>query len=204
MNTLKTWAAAAALLALTGAAQAALIPQSSLSGDTTVKDDTTNLVWLKDWTSGGAKTWAAADTWASGLVYGGYDDWRLPEIGEYQALWAAAGSTQTKLNVYFVAPTGDYWANTVYVSPPEPDFGLGPDPDPGFGPGSAPPESNEPRRQSFNTYDRGSTGYSFETDSLSTMAVRTGSVTAAVPEPSSMALAGLALIGLACTRRRQR
>lgn len=195
MNTFKTYATAAALVALTGAAQAALITDPS---GATVKNDSTNLVWLKDWSySGDAKTWAEADLWASGLIYGGYSDWRLPEVDEYLVLWTAAGSTRDGLNAYFVAPIGDYWTNTVYEKPPAPDFGF----DFGFDFGE--PEPDGPQRRLFNTYG-GNAGYSFETSEFLTMAVREGDVIAAVPLPGSMALTGLGLIGLAFTRRRRR
>lgn len=54
-----------------------------------VYDDVLKITWLADWnyarTSGyagasasGKMNWAAANTWANTLVYGGYSDWRLP------------------------------------------------------------------------------------------------------------------------------
>ena len=49
MKTLKTIAAAAAMVALTGTAQASLV---SL-GDGTVKDTNTNLIWLQNWNVNG-------------------------------------------------------------------------------------------------------------------------------------------------------
>lgn len=193
MNTLKTWAAAAALVALSGAAQAALIGQSSPSGDT-VKDDSTNLVWLQDWSySGAPKTWASANLWSSGLDYGGYSDWRLPELGEYQALWAAAGSTTSGLLTYFInVADATYWTNTTFLSNAPWGPGIGPEP--------------QTQRLLFDTYDGSGGGVDAAGNSFATMtmAVRDGDVTAAVPEPGSMALAGLALVGLVCTRRRQR
>lgn len=89
MKTLKTWAAAAAMVALSGAAQAALIDR----GGGLIYDTTRNITWLADMnyahTSGhtgagveatGAMTWDAATAWADNLVYGGYSDWRLPTV----------------------------------------------------------------------------------------------------------------------------
>ena len=90
MKTLKTWAAAAAMVALTGAAQAALVDR----GGGMIYDTTRNITWLGDMnyakTSGhtgigvndanGIMTWAAATAWADNLVYGGFDDWRLPTL----------------------------------------------------------------------------------------------------------------------------
>ena len=55
MKTVKTWAAVADMVALTGAAQASLV---SL-GDGTVKDTTTNLIWLQNWNVNGPQNWVA-------------------------------------------------------------------------------------------------------------------------------------------------
>ena len=91
MRTLTIRACAAALMVLTGAAQAALINRSGGM----IYDSTRNITWLAAMnyarTSGhtgggvlpdgsGAMTWAAANLWANNLVYGGFDDWRLPTL----------------------------------------------------------------------------------------------------------------------------
>lgn len=81
--TRQTWAIAA-LTACVGAAQAELIDR----GGGLVYDTERNLTWLADMnharTSGydadGLMTWAQASAWASQLVYGGVDDWRLPTL----------------------------------------------------------------------------------------------------------------------------
>ncbi len=100
MKKIKIWAAAAAMLALSGAAQSALINR----GGGMIYDTTANITWLADmnyaYTSGyaasgvapgstwdentiwtdGRMGWAAAKTWADNLVYGGFSDWRLPTV----------------------------------------------------------------------------------------------------------------------------
>ena len=89
MSLFKSLVAAAAMLALTGAAQAALVNR----GGGMIYDSTRNITWLADMnyaqTSGhigagvnanGTMTWNAAVAWANGLVYGSYDDWRLPTL----------------------------------------------------------------------------------------------------------------------------
>ena len=100
MMKLRTWAAAAAMLALSGAAQSALVNR----GGGMIYDTTANLTWLADmnyaYTSGyaasgvapgsaydentiwtdGRMGWAAAKNWADNLVYGGFSDWRLPTV----------------------------------------------------------------------------------------------------------------------------
>ena len=96
----KTGATAAVVLALAGAADAALVSR----GGGMVYDTTQNLTWLADMnfaaTSGyaaanatapfphlettvlawGGMGWLAANQWADSLVYGGFDDWRLPGL----------------------------------------------------------------------------------------------------------------------------
>lgn len=89
MKTMKTWVAAATMVALSGAAQAALVDR----GGGMIYDTTRNITWLADMnyaqTSGhtgtgvnanGRMTWDAATAWANNLVYGGYSDWRLPTL----------------------------------------------------------------------------------------------------------------------------
>ena len=76
MKTLKRLAAAAALIALSGAAQAALVNR----GGGMIYDTTRNITWLANMNTTGLMTWAAATTWANNLVHGGFDDWRLPTL----------------------------------------------------------------------------------------------------------------------------
>lgn len=100
MKKIKTWAAVAAMLALSGTAQSALIDR----GGGMIYDTTANITWLADmnyaFTSGyaangveprfavgenviakdGRMGWTAARDWADSLVYGGYGDWRLPAL----------------------------------------------------------------------------------------------------------------------------
>jgi hypothetical protein len=98
MRSLKSWAAAATMVALSGAAQAALV---SRAGGTMIYDSVRDITWLADMNyafssgyatanAGGAGShtvlqnglmgWDAANTWANNLVYGGYSDWRLPTL----------------------------------------------------------------------------------------------------------------------------
>jgi len=104
MKTWKTWAAAAGMLALTGAAQAALV---SL-GDGTVKDTNTNLIWLQNWNVNGLQNWSAQKAWAETTLDGfaGSTDWRLPEISEYAALFTAYGDLTAVTNFTNVQSAG--------------------------------------------------------------------------------------------------
>jgi hypothetical protein len=82
MTALSNLALAAALMAGTATTHAALVAR----GGGMVYDTTLNVTWLADWnlakSSGydadGAMDWASAKSWADNLVYGGFDDWRLP------------------------------------------------------------------------------------------------------------------------------
>jgi hypothetical protein len=77
-------AAAIATWALTGVAEAGLIYR----GNGMVYDNVLDITWLQDVTyartSGadgdGVFNYADANTWANNLVYGGFDDWRLPTL----------------------------------------------------------------------------------------------------------------------------
>jgi hypothetical protein len=71
-------------LGLTTTAQATLIDR----GNGMIYDSDQNLTWLQDanytqtsgYDSDGQLTWFSAKVWAEELVYGGYDDWRLPSV----------------------------------------------------------------------------------------------------------------------------
>lgn len=43
-----------------------------------IYDDVLDITWLQDAGLGGNGTWNDAMTWADTLVFGGFDDWRLP------------------------------------------------------------------------------------------------------------------------------
>jgi hypothetical protein len=107
MKVLKSLAAAAAMVALSGAAQAALV---SL-GNGTVRDTNTNLIWLQDWNVNGAKNWSTQKGWADSLDFASSTDWRLPEISEYGALFTAYGNLTQVAEFTNVQP-GVYWSGT--------------------------------------------------------------------------------------------
>ncbi|MET0027672.1 MAG: PEP-CTERM sorting domain-containing protein [Candidatus Thiodiazotropha sp.] len=75
---------AASLLLLSASANATLIDR----GNGLIYDDVLNLTWMQDanyastqgYAHNGAMTWDDAMAWADGLVYQGYDDWRLPTM----------------------------------------------------------------------------------------------------------------------------
>jgi hypothetical protein len=122
MNAMKCWVAAAAMVTLTGAARAELVNL----GDGTVKDTNTNLIWLKNWEAQALRPlerpWVTQKNWADNLNFAGSTDWRLPDISEYRALYAAYGdlvsfddpATNTKpFDRVFHLP---YWSGTLLGS----------------------------------------------------------------------------------------
>jgi len=132
MRKIKTWAAAAAMLALSGAAQSALINR----GGGMIYDTTANITWLADMnyavTSGyaasgvapgsmgeiytdGRMGWAAAKSWADNLVYGGFSDWRLPNAKELGSLVEIACTYPAINDVRFPGSLGAVWTSSNLV-----------------------------------------------------------------------------------------
>ena len=174
MKFTKSWAAAAAIVVLTGAAQAVLMPQ----GNGTVLDTNTNLIWLQDWEVNGQQNWAAQKAWAETTLDGfaGSNDWRLPGIAEYANLFTAYGNLTSNTLPFVDVQPFPYWSGTE------------------FGPGT----------HAWTFYPGlGDQPIASEGFRLFAVAVRPGDVTAPVPEPQTLALALLALGATVVARRRR-
>jgi MYXO-CTERM domain-containing protein len=174
MKTLKTWAAAAAILAVTGTAQAALVNL----GDGTVKDELTNLIWLQNWNVNGLNNREAHRAWAASYDFAGSTDWRLPSVEEGVALVSAYGSLLS-VSPFTNVRTFGYWSD----SDPEP--GINPDV---YG------MLFSPLFPSQNFSPLGTELYA--------VAVRSGGMATSVPEPQTWALALLALGASVVARKR--
>ena len=177
MKLSKIWAAAAAMVALSGAAQAGLVLQSN---GVEVLDTDTNLLWLYDWNSSGKKNWGDAKLWAAGLTVGGATagDWRLPEIGEYADLWTDVGSSRSGLQSQFTGVQYfGYWSGTEHAESSDNAWGF-------LTCGGL--QCVDPK---------GVASYA--------VAVRPGDVAAPVPEPQTLALVLLALGATVVARRRR-
>lgn len=164
------------MVALTGASQAALIDL----GNGTVKDDTTNLIWLQDWSASGFEDWDTQMLWADGLDFAGSTDWRLPSIGEYVALFLAYGDL-TEVTAFSNVKDDDYWSGTAYAL--DPDDALG-------------------DAWLFYALD-GSQDFAGKLSKVYAVAVRPGDLAASVPEPQALALSLLALGAMVVARRRR-
>lgn len=59
-----------------GMVSAALVDR----GNGLIYDNVLDITWLQDAGLGGLRTWTDAVSWADGLVFEGFDDWRLPSM----------------------------------------------------------------------------------------------------------------------------
>jgi hypothetical protein len=162
----------------------------------------------------GGMSWNDANTWAANLVFGGFDDWRLP----YASVAAGAGPT---LVTYSCTGAGG------------PDEPLCRDNEMGYMyyynlPGN--PGDNKTGTQTavggqmltdiqpyhwsgteansfqawYFPFGSGNQGGDLKTSPLAAWAVRPGDVIAAAPEPASLLLIGAGMLGLGWSRRRGR
>ncbi len=107
------------------------------NGDGTITDEATNLMWMQ-YDSGyydagsngdGTMDWEEALNWANDSQYGGYSDWRLPDIKELQSIVDYTKSPDTTNsaaiddlfycteieNVFGQQDYGFYWSSTTHV-----------------------------------------------------------------------------------------
>lgn len=108
---------------VTGSAQGALVNR----GGGMIYDTELKMTWLEDAnyaktsgfsSTGEFATWSDAVSWASNLVYGGYDDWRLPTVSPtngsaFNINYSYKGDTDTGYNI---AGTNSQYGNLFYKS----------------------------------------------------------------------------------------
>ena len=203
-------------------------------GSGLIYDDVLDITWMQDAnysvTSGywdtlgyndpqwspGMMTWSEALQWTSQLQYGGYTDWRLPEIlpvngVSYNYTFADNGSTDDGYNIsasgtVYEGSTGSEQANLFYSSLGNAPYSLqstGPFYNIQLGrywSGTEyPPKSSLAWDFSFS---HGSQHNSTKAANVYAWAVRDGDVSP-VPEPTTMLLFGTGIAGLIGTRRKK-
>ena len=86
--------------------------QFTNNGNGTIKDNLTGLVWQQVPNSD-TLTWENALTYAEGLTFGGFSDWRLPNIKELQSLNDERIVTPSVSTTFFSAiGIKKYWSST--------------------------------------------------------------------------------------------
>ena len=89
-------AATLALLMAPGFTYADLYPRA---GGTMVYDSDTNITWISNANLAGASfNWSSANSWAQSLVYGGFDDWRLPSAVDIYVGQTCGGTVEQSYN----------------------------------------------------------------------------------------------------------
>ena len=202
-------AATAAGAVLFGAAQAAAVPGQGTwetrlqtrdldgNGQTDAfYDPVLNISWLRDATVNGPMTWTTVNNWADNLVFGGYDDWRLPTR-------ASTGSATSELaQLLYVTLGNKSYCDTVGDCPQtgwsltntgdfqnlqnlQPSAGL------------SGPDCAALSGALLQLVCYGAQNVYLTRDPVYAVAVRPGGAAAAVPEPQTcaMLLAGLLAIG---------
>ena len=166
-------------------------------------------------------TWQAATAWANNLVYGGFDDWRLPTLnpadatcsnnfnpgGGFPIQYVGTSCTGGELSGLFVTDLGnkanESVLNQVGDTPEQiANLALFSNVQSNVYWSGTEYAPNPVNAWFFNTFD-GSQDLVDKNFALYAVAVRPGDVTASVPEPQTLALALLALGATVVARRRR-
>jgi hypothetical protein len=216
MKRLKTCAAAAALLALAGTAQAS--PMTLVDGGLGVLDGDTQLEWTANMNLNGRMTWAAANAWIATLNashYAGHNDWRLPTLdisdtscsagtGDVRTGYNCSGGELSHLFVTnlgnkayqsALTQTGDTAEQIANLALFSNVWTAG-----GWSGTEYAPDPNQAWRFRAGI---GLQDFQVKSYVLSAVAVRHSDVATAVPEPQTLALVMLALGAAGVARRRR-
>ncbi len=83
-----------------------------------VYDNLTGLMWIKNANIIGPTNWAYAITYCTSLVYGGYSDWRLPNVKELTSLVDLSNSNPSLPlgHPFSAVQLDDYWSSSTSVA----------------------------------------------------------------------------------------
>ena len=88
----------------------------TLNEDGTVTDTSTGLTWQQTGPESSQKTWEEALAYAEGLVFAGYDDWRLPNARELQSIVDYSKNDPAIDTNYFPnCRSPYYWSSSPYA-----------------------------------------------------------------------------------------
>ncbi len=105
--------------------------QKTIGGDDIVFDRATGLMWATDCTAAGGNggimaMWGPQITYANGLTFAGFSDWRMPNIIEFVSFFDYSSGTSVwqifisnQINFF-------YWTSTAYIVNPIDKYMINP------------------------------------------------------------------------------
>ncbi len=223
---------AAALLVLSGLATTANATLISRLGGLAYYDDVLNITWAADADINGADTWANQKAWAAGLTLGGVSGWRLPTLSpiDGSTIFNTAFSNNATTDRGYATGAGwvdgsgnpvseigyMYYVNLGNLGFCTPNNASGCTVQAGWGLSNSGPFTNvrsgfywsglefAPSPSNAWGFGFGSGRQAVDGNDSFAWAVRSGDIAASVPEPGTIILLGLGLVGMGFSKGRKR